>query len=537
MPRIIMKSPYFKPNMAVRSANHLRYIATRKGVELAPDTSDCLPATFNQKELIEDILKLEPEAKDLLEYEDYISNPTRGNASEFITQACEVYAATLGEREKYLSYIAERPGAEKIGKNGLFSDKGVPIVMSEIQDEIARSKSNVWTHIISLKREDAERLGYNTASAWMQLLRAHQKDFADNMRIAPENFRWFAAFHSEGHHPHVHMMAYSIKPKEAYLTSEGIESIKAALAKDIFSEERMNIYKRQTESRENIKSNARIKVRDLVNRMNQDDFITDEIANKLQRLAKLLAKTKGKLVYGYMPKTTKELIDFIVDEIEKDERIKKLYALWYESREDVLRQYTDTFPKRLPLSKNKEFKSIKNMVIHEALNIVLDGETASDANKYEQLKEKAEQGNSDAQYRLSRILSNPESKQHNPEEAMKWLKEAADRGNSNAQYTLGKMLLFGQETKKDYHLSRQYLEKSSEQGNKYAKQLIYTIDHDRNTFVAIGGLSLVRYAGSVIQNKTDNNIDILTKTKPRAEGKTVKKDQEKKESQGMRQSM
>ena len=177
-----MKSPYFKPNMAVRSANHLRYIATRKGVELAPDTSDCLPATFNQNELIEDILKLEPEAKDLLEYEDYISNPTRGNASEFITQACEVYATTFGEREKYLSYIAERPGAEKIGKNGLFSDKGVPIVMSEIQDEIAHSKSNVWTHIISMKREDAERLGYNTASAWMQLLRAHQKDFADENR-------------------------------------------------------------------------------------------------------------------------------------------------------------------------------------------------------------------------------------------------------------------------------------------------------------------------------------------------------------------
>ncbi len=537
MPSLILKSPYLKPNKAKHIGNHVKYIATRDGVVMAPDTSQNLPATAKQKELIEEILKIQPDAKDLHEHYDYLHSPTRRNASEFILRACEVYAATFGNREKYLSYIGERPGVEKIGANGLFSDKGVPIVMSKIQEEIANSHSNVWTHIISLKREDAERLGYNTVDAWMQLLRAHRQDFCKNMRIDPENFRWYAAFHNEGHHPHVHMMAYSIKPKEAYLTKKGIDAIRSALAKDIFADDRLNIYTSQTEHRENLKTDASVKIRHLISKINSGEA-TDEVINtKLQNLAQMLSKTKGKKVYGYLKAPVKQLIDSIVDDLEKTDKIAELYNLWYEEREKILRQYTDTLPKRIPLSQNKEFKSIKNMVIHEALSILFDGETAAEISKYDELKDDAENGNSDAQLKLSRILNNPDSERYNPADALRLLRASAESGNANAQYLLGKMYLFGTDVKKDYQIAREYLESSSEQGNQYAEQLLYTVDHERTNFAALGALSLVRYTGSVIQNKTEDNKGASPKAKHITDKKTKQKEREKKESQGMYQTM
>ena len=82
---------------------------------------------------------------------------------------------------------------------------------------MAESQSNIWTHIISLHREDAARLGYDSAEDWMNLLRSKRNMIAKQMRIKPENFRWYAAFHDAGHHPHVHMMAYSIAPKPTCL--------------------------------------------------------------------------------------------------------------------------------------------------------------------------------------------------------------------------------------------------------------------------------------------------------------------------------
>ena len=534
MPRLIVKSPYLKPNRTSHIANHIKYIATRDGVELAPDTREFLPATTKQKSLVNSILKHEPEAEELHEYTDYIHHPTRKNATEFISRACEIFAVDSAEREKYLSYIAERPGVENLGTNGLFTDNFIPINMAEIQREIAESNSNVWTHIISLKREDAERLGYNTADAWIQLLRSHRNDIARQMHISPKNFRWYAAFHNEGNHPHVHMMAYSVNPHEAFLTPEGINNIRSTLAKDIFADERLHIYQRQTEQRDNIKKNALAQVRDIVKAINQNDSMPPEAEPKLKKLAEILAKTKGKKVYGYMNGPTKGLIDSIVDDLEKDERIAELYNLWYESREDILRQYTDTFPKRLPLSKNKEFKSIKNMVIHEAMNIIFEGETVADIDKYERIRKRSKEGNADAQFRLSRILNNPDSKQYDPKEAIIWLKSAADNDNSNAQYLLGKLHLFGSGVEKDYGTARQYLEKSSEQGNPYAEQLLYSIDHDRNTFIALGAMNVIRYVGSIIDNKATDNVEKVQRITDR---KAKQREREKKEAQGMHPTM
>ena len=371
MPRIIMKSPYIKPNSKTNLGNYVSYIATRDGVEKADSTQKFMEATERQKQIINKLLKDYPDSNDLYEYQDYLDKPNRGNAEELILRIAETHAELFGDREKYVSYIAQRPRVEKLSSHGLFTDDGVPIVLSDVQREVAESKSNIWTHIISLKREDAERLGYNNAKAWMNLIRSQRNMIAENMKIAPENFKWYAAFHNEGHHPHIHMIAYSTKPNEAYLTEKGIENIKSNLAKVIFRQDLISIYQKQTEHRDKLRAEARDIVEDLVSKINSAIYISASVQNKLLKLADRLSKTSGKKVYGYLKPDVKALVDSIVEELANDSRIKKLYALWYEQKENTIRTYTDEVPERIPLVDNKEFKSIKNAIIKEALKLNL----------------------------------------------------------------------------------------------------------------------------------------------------------------------
>lgn len=385
MPRIIMKSPYIKPNSKTHIGNYISYIATRDGVEMADSTQKFMEATSVQKKIINKLLIDYPDSKDLYEYQDYLDKPNRGNADELILRIAEAHAELFGDREKYISYIAQRPRVEKISSHGLFTDGGVPIVLSDVQKEVAESKSNVWTHIISLKREDAERLGYNNAKAWMNLIRSQRNMIAENMKIAPENFRWYAAFHNEGHHPHIHMIAYSTKPNEAYLTEKGIENIKSNLAKVIFRQDLVSIYQKQTEHRDRLRAEARDIVEDLVSKINSEIYISASIQHKLLELADRLSKTKGKKVYGYLKPDVKAIVDSIVDELANDNRIKKLYDLWYEQKENTIRTYTDEIPDRIPLAQNKEFKSIKNAIIKEALKLnITEDEEEERENKDEE---------------------------------------------------------------------------------------------------------------------------------------------------------
>lgn len=385
MPRIIMKSPYIKPNSKTHIGNYISYIATRDGVEMADSTQKFMEATSVQKKIINKLLIDYPDSKDLYEYQDYLDKPNRGNADELILRIAEAHAELFGDREKYISYIAQRPRVEKISSHGLFTDGGVPIVLSDVQKEVAESKSNVWTHIISLKREDAERLGYNNAKAWMNLIRSQRNMIAENMKIAPENFRWYAAFHNEGHHPHIHMIAYSTKPNEAYLTEKGIENIKSNLAKVIFRQDLISIYQKQTEHRDRLRAEARDIVEDLVSKINSEIYISESIQHKLLELADRLSKTKGKKVYGYLKPDVKAIVDSIVDELANDNRIKKLYDLWYEQKENTIRTYTDEIPDRIPLAQNKEFKSIKNAIIKEALKLnITEDEEEERENKDEE---------------------------------------------------------------------------------------------------------------------------------------------------------
>lgn len=371
MARIVTKFKYLKPNRKVSAGGYAKYIATREGVEKIDDTKKFALATAKQKNLIEKIIKDFPDSKDMFEYADYLEKQNQGSASDFISRVMEDYAYEISGRKVYADYIATRPRAERFGSHGLFTDDGVQVQLSKVTEELDRHKGNIWTAIISIRREDAERLGFNTGSRWRDMLRTQTEALAKNLKIPIQNLRWYAAFHNESHHPHVHLIAYSTVENEGYLTQKGVENLRSSFARDIFQQDLLCIYERQTEHRDKLRAESRDIVEDLVSKINSEIYISASIQNKLLELADRLSKTKGKKVYGYLKPDVKALVDSIVDELANDSRIKKLYDLWYEQKENTIRTYTDEIPDRIPLAQNKEFKSIKNAVIKEALKLNL----------------------------------------------------------------------------------------------------------------------------------------------------------------------
>lgn len=371
MAKLVTKFKYLKPNRKVSAGGYAKYIATREGVEKIDDTQKFAPATAKQKNLIEKILKDFPDSKDMFEYADYLEKQNQGSASDLISRFMEDYAYEISGRKAYADYIATRPRAERFGSHGLFTDDGVQVQLSKVTQELDRHKGNIWTAIISIRREDAERLGFNTVARWRDMLRTQTEALAKNLKIPMENLRWYAAFHNESHHPHVHLIAYSTVENEGYLTQKGVENLRSSFARDIFQQDLLCIYERQTEHRDKLRAEARDIVEDLVSKINSEIYISASIQHKLLELADRLSKTSGKKVYGYLKPDVKAIVDSIVDELASDDRIAKLYDLWYEQKENTIKTYTDEVPDRIPLAQNKEFKSIKNAIIKEALKLKL----------------------------------------------------------------------------------------------------------------------------------------------------------------------
>jgi hypothetical protein len=370
--KLILKSPYLKPAARSHGTNYVRYIATRDGAVKPDDPKRQLPATQFQQKTIAQLLKDYPDAAQSLAYQQIQQSPTRANADEFILSTAEEHPELFSSRNKYVSYIATRPGAVHVAEHGLFSDAGAQISLEKVSGEVAQHSGNVWCHIISLKREDADRLGYGNVDAWMELLRRQRNNIARQMKIDPKNFQWYAAFHDAETHPHVHLMAWSADPKDAYLTEKGIEGIKSALAREIFKQDLVQIYEHQTFARDKLRQDGRAVAAEIVQKINDGSYDNPVVENLLRQLAERLKPLRGKKIYGYLPADAKAIVDRIVDELASDPRIAKLYNLWYEQREAVLETYCSDMPKRIALSQNSEFRSIKNAVIAEAGNLLLE---------------------------------------------------------------------------------------------------------------------------------------------------------------------
>ncbi len=261
------------------------------------------------------------------------------------------------------------PPALVLKNHGLFTDEDQPLVLYQAAETVAKHAGNIWTPIISMRREDAARLGYDNASAWIALIRQQRNIFAEQMKIAPENLRWYAAFHNESHHPHCHMIIYSVNPREGYVTKQAIEKMRSGLAREIFQQDLLQIYSEQTTRRNSLTEESRNILRELLKRMQTGTCYNPVIGEHMSKLAERLKQTTKRKKYGYLPVSLKELVNQIVDELAKDERVAAAYAYWYEMRNEVLHTYKDKLPEPLPLSQQKEFKHIKNVVIDEAVNL------------------------------------------------------------------------------------------------------------------------------------------------------------------------
>ena len=371
-PRVIFKCPHIKGGGAKAAAhlsNYVSYISTREGAERVDPGQATKPATKKQLKMVEKLLREFPSSQKLFEYEDFLAAPTQGNASEFITRAIEDNYEQIAKRENYVDYIANRPRVQKLGSHGLFTAGNDPLVLSQVADEVARHPGVVWLPIISLRREDAARLGYDNAESWRRLLSTHAMDMAKAMKVPYKQFRWYAAFHDEGNHPHVHMVCYSADGKSGFLTKHGIAEIKSMLAKEIFQQDLISIYQRQTQRRNELTENAEETMRQLVAEMQNGTQDSQRIGQLMAELSQRLHGCSGKKQYGYLPPALRSLVDEIVTELEKEPRIAAAYDLWYREREEVLRTYKDDLPERVPLSQQKEFKRIKNIIIEEAARL------------------------------------------------------------------------------------------------------------------------------------------------------------------------
>ena len=369
MAKLIFTSRYLRDVPPAQLENYVRYIGTREGVEKIDESKRHLPATVEQKKLIRQIIRDIPETKEMLEYTDFLLRPTMENASEFISCSLERNMDLLAKRENYVDYIANRPRVERVGEHGLFTDLGTPIVLKQVQEQAAAHKGAVWTHVISLRREDAARLGYDSASQWMALLRSKRAMLCKHMKIESQNLKWYAAFHNEGHHPHVHLMVYSSRDHDGYLTKQSIEAMRSELAHDIFRQDFAHIYEEQNQSRAKLKAGAEQVVRELMREIGSGMFVSPAIEERILLLSKRLQNTGGKKVYGYLKRDVKNLVDEIVDELAKDSRVAKLYQAWGKWQNEILLTYRNHVPELPPLSKQPQFKSIRNMVIAEALKL------------------------------------------------------------------------------------------------------------------------------------------------------------------------
>lgn len=515
MAKLVTKFKYLKPSSRKGAGGYAKYIATREGVEKIDDTQKLSPATIQQKKTIEKIVRDFPNCTQMLEYDDYILQPNKGNASEFISRAIEDNTDEMMSSKTYADYIATRPRAERFGSHGLFTDEGVQVKLDKVSKELNLHEGNIWTAIVSLRREDAERLGFNTGARWRDMLRTQTQELSDQFHIPMSDLKWFAAFHNEGHHPHVHIIVYSENEKAGYLSQKGIERLRSSLAKEIFAQDLLSVYEKQTAHRNDLRSHSKELIVEIVSKINSGVYVNPALEKKLMLLAGKLANSSGKKQYGYLKADVKALVNSIVDDVAADSRIAELYDLWYRQREEIIRTYTDEMPKRIPLSQNTEFKSVRNAVVHEAMNILLNTDVIDDIADSSSPEEEPSADEADSEgvpspseknyspkmwgkYQLAKELLDKENAGYDPNRAVTLLIECANMGCGVAKYRLGKMFLSGIDVPKNTDYAMRWLEESASEHNQFSeyllgKTLLNGIDIMRD---AVRGEELLRRSAS-----------------------------------------
>ena len=350
-------------------------MGTREGVEKLPLFQANAPATKRQKALVESVIKRTPEAVHYPEYQEFLKAGTKGAANDFLNSVIHQNedAEKIG---KLVTYMAERPGVVRLGKHGLFSQTDEPIDLDKAAEEVARHEGYIWTHIVSLHREDAERLGYNNAESWKSLVRRNVTTVAEAHKIPVSDLQWYAAFHDTGHHPHIHLMVYS-KGQEGYLSKQSIDTLRSSFGNDIFQQEQYHLFQLQTDLREDIKEKSEQKIRDLIAQAETESTPNAQLQFLFVKLRKQLDHHKGKKVYGYLPKAIKTTVNEIVTHLSSEPAIEELYKEWNKVNREKLSLYYENKDPTVSLVDNKEFRSIKNMIIKAVMEMMPDVEIAT----------------------------------------------------------------------------------------------------------------------------------------------------------------
>ena len=348
---------------------YVKYIATREGSAPIPNTNEHAPAAKKQQELIFSLLKCFPDGKELFEYEDYQKNPTIKNASALISEILDRNMDRLTSRKNYVSYLANRPGAVKFGKHGLFSQSDEPVELEKTAKEIAAHGGNVWTHVVSLRRDSAQAMGYDNLKAWRDLVKRQIANIAKSQKIEMKNLRWYAAFHDKKTNPHAHIIVYSANEREGFLTNRGIEKIRSGFANDIYQDELHHLYQRQTDLRNLLKKESAEFMRRLVNDIAGNAFEDTELIKLVGKLNDQLKSVTGKKVYGYLKPEVKQTVNAIFEALAENDSIQKMYKLWREMEQQKHDVYSSAKLQFPTLVDNKEFKSVKNMIVQTVLDM------------------------------------------------------------------------------------------------------------------------------------------------------------------------
>jgi hypothetical protein len=502
MPKLIQKSGYFKPREKHGTA-YMKYIATRDGVEKLTGHNTERPPTQKQAQLIENILRDYPDTRELFEYEDYLAAQNTANASDFISMALDSHWAEASSSEIYMKYIATRPRVEKRGGHGLFSD-GDRIDLDEALADLSALDGNVYTFILSLRREDAARLGYDNAAAWQSLVKEHRNEIAEALKIPSDELHWYAAFHNESHHPHIHMMVYGDDPKVGFLNTTGIHKMRSVLTNTIFKQEMLNLYTQKSVSRDELVQAARSAMTALVREMQTGVCNSPEIAARISALAEQLQNERGKMQYGYLKPRLKTMVDGIVDELERLPSVVECYRNWLALRDAVQNYYSGDTPEYIPLSKHKEFKRIRNMVIREAVGIANCAVTFEDGSAEEMPEPELSPENASIKsarelYQAGKQLLTTAAEVRDVARAVECLTASAEQGNQYAQYALGKLYLLGKDVPQDKETALCWLELSAAQGNLYAQFFIGHANDHTEPSALLSATRLLHHLGGIFR--------------------------------------
>ncbi len=440
MPRLIFKCPYIKGGTSSATAhleNYVKYMATRNGVERIDPGRSEWPATSKQKKMVEQILRDFPLSRGMFEYEDYAAEPTRTNASEFITRALEDNYNQIAKKDNYLKYIATRPRAQRVGSHGLFTGEEDQLVLAQVAEAVAAHPGNVWLPIISLRREDAARLGYDKAEEWKALLSEYAMEMAEAMKIPWEDFRWYAAFHDEAHHPHIHMVCYSADPSKGFLTTQGIAQIKSGLAKEIFRQELTELYQQQTQSRDTLNEDARSMLEQLIEQMWSGAVVNHRMEKLMEHLAERLRHTGGRKQYGYLKAPLKAV----------------------------------SAPAKAQMNWSDEYR-LARRCLFGGKDQPQDLEQA-----FTLFQQEAQKGNALAMHDLGRMLADGLGRKIDMQAAHVWYSKALaafyaverQKKKRYAEYRIGKLYAAGLGCEQDYGDAARWFQLSADKGYKYAQ--------------------------------------------------------------------